>query len=424
MAAREKGPAPRRYSSDGANMKKVEDKGAVQQRVRYGHLVILALCGFVTSFGAHIVATNLPPYAEAVGAGALMIGLLIAVYDFAELVAKPAAGYIADRRGMKLILLAGLIVFILGSLLYLVIPPTFLLFVRFIQGLGAAALSTVSITLVAQYFAAGSGRGRAFGIYNMLKGAGYVIAPALGGFLMQAHGFSMIFIVSAAVGLVALLLSLLLPADRPRKLADDDDGITLKEFFLIFREPRLLPVYGVIVVNMFLVGILFGFLPVYLHSIGYTPLQSGVTVSISTASYLLVQPLAGHLADKVAIRTTVLIGLLVAAIAIVATTFATGAALIVILILAGIGVGTVWTNSDALVSSMVEQSKLGASMGAAQSFKEFGDMVGPLLIGLLTQLFGVRTGFVACGAVAIAFVFLLARASRPAQTAAPQLPRA
>jgi MFS family permease len=41
-----------------------------------------------------------------------------------------------------------------------------------------AALSTISITLVAKYFTAG--RGKAFGIYNAIKGAGYVIAPALG----------------------------------------------------------------------------------------------------------------------------------------------------------------------------------------------------------------------------------------------------
>src|SRR5260370_20090207 len=144
---------------------------------RYWYLLILALCGFVTSFGAHIVATNLPAYAKTVGTGAFMIGLLIAVYDFAELFAKPVAGFIADRRGMKLTLLVGLAIFILGSLLFLVISPKLLLLVRFVQGLGAPALSTVSITLVAKYF--GEGIGKAFGIYNAIEGACFVIAPPL-----------------------------------------------------------------------------------------------------------------------------------------------------------------------------------------------------------------------------------------------------
>ena len=377
--------------------------------MRYAILLILALCGFVTSFGAHIVATNLPPFAEVIGAGAFVIGLLIAVYDFAELFAKPLAGFIADRRGMKLTLLAGLSIFIAGSLLFLVINPKLLLLVRFVQGLGAAALSTVSITLVAKYFE--TGRGKAFGIYNAIKGAGYVIAPALGGFLISGFGFAMIFIVSAGVGVVALLLSLLLPRDKNRSgsLEDDDDEISLRQFFLIFKEPRLLPVYAVIVINMFMVGILFGFLPVYLHGIGYTPLQSGSAVSTATLSYLLVQPLAGYLADRISISATVIVGLALAALAIIVTTFTTGILFLAVIIAAGVGVGTVWTNCDALVGALAEENKLGASMGAAQSFKELGDMIGPLLIGLLTQFFGVRTGFVSCGAVALTCLILLAR---------------
>jgi MFS family permease len=121
----------------------------------------------------------LPAYADTVGAGALMIGVLIAVYDFAELFAKPAAGFIADRRGMRLMLLVGLIVFLFGSLLFLVINPRMLVLVRFVQGLGAVAPSTVSISLVARYFE--PDRGRAFGVYNAIKGAGYVIAlPPVG----------------------------------------------------------------------------------------------------------------------------------------------------------------------------------------------------------------------------------------------------
>jgi len=371
---------------------------------RYWYLFILALSGFVTSFGAHIVATNLPAYAEAVGVGAFMIGLLIGVYDFAELFAKPTAGFIADRRGMKLTLLVGLSVFIAGSLLYLAVSPKLLLLIRFIQGLGAAALSTVSISLVAKYFTIN--RGSAFGIYNALKGAGYVISPALGGFLAHAYGFGAIFVVSAGVGVLALLLAMFLPSDTKRgaKLEDDDDELSLKEFFAIFREPRLLPIYAVIVINMFMVGILFGFLPVYLYGIGYTPVESGTIVSVVTLSYLLFQPVAGYLADKFDIRYTVLIGLLLAAVSIVAITFASGVVMILIGILAGIGVGTVWTNSDALVSSLVDENRLGAGMGAAQSFKEFGDMLGPILIGLLTQFYGVRIGFVSCGLLAILFL--------------------
>jgi len=50
-------------------------------------VAVLGFVAFVTSFGAHVVAVNLPVYVKQV----------VAVYDFAEIFAKPVFGWIADR---------------------------------------------------------------------------------------------------------------------------------------------------------------------------------------------------------------------------------------------------------------------------------------------------------------------------------------
>lgn len=157
--------------------------------------VILGVVGFVTSFGAHIVAVNLPVYAEQVGVGLATIGLLIAAYDFAEIIAKPIFGSVADRQGMKNTMLVGIGLFIAASLLFLYIVPRLLLLVRFLQGIGAAALSAVSLALVGVYFK--KRRGQAYGIYNAIKGSGYVISPVVGGALLLNNNFSSIFIAAA-----------------------------------------------------------------------------------------------------------------------------------------------------------------------------------------------------------------------------------
>ncbi len=97
--------------------------------------------GFVTSFGAHSVAVNLPTYAREVGVGTLAIGLLIAVYDFAEVIAKPLFGYLADRRGQVKTLWAGLGLFSVASAnRFLLLDPRLLLAIRLLQGLGAGGL--------------------------------------------------------------------------------------------------------------------------------------------------------------------------------------------------------------------------------------------------------------------------------------------
>ncbi|MDE3095585.1 MAG: MFS transporter [Chloroflexota bacterium] len=368
---------------------------------------VLGFVGFVTSFGAHVVAVNLPFYAESVGVGVAVIGVLIAAYDLAEIIAKPVFGAVADREGMKRTMLAGIALFTLASLAYLVVPPQLLIAIRFLQGLGAAALSAVSLALVGTYFV--RDRGRAYGIYNAIKGAGYVVSPIVGGAIVLQVNFAAIFPATAAIGVVAFVLSAALPrpAKEPDEVFDDDDDLSWSSFTAVFREPVLLPWYLVIVANMFLVGILFGFLPVRIHELRLDPVASGFFLSLVAASYLLVQPLAGALADRVPAAATIRAGLFLGAASIVLVPFVEGPSLAVISVLAGIGVGTVWTNTDTLVSRLARKGRLGATMGAAGSFKEFGDMIGPILIGVLSQAFGLPTGFVVCGLIGLLSVALV-----------------
>ncbi|MEO6323913.1 MAG: MFS transporter [Thermoanaerobaculia bacterium] len=378
-------------------------------------LFVLGFVAFVTSFGAHVVAVNLPVYAKQVGIGLAMIGLLIAVYDFAEIIAKPVFGFIADRSGMKPTMLAGLAVFSLASLGFFAVDPRLLLVVRLLQGMGAAALSIVSAALVAAYFP--RSRGQAFGVYNAIKGAGYVLSPIVGGAIVWASSFRMIFLACFAIGVLGFLLSLTLPkVPASADFEDDDDGdFSIRQFLSVFKNRTLLPWYLIIVVNMFLVGILFGFLPVYLNTLGYDQLQNGFIIGASTLSYLLVQPLAGNLADRRDPIRVIFGGLVLSAAGVALIPFTTGALLIGVAVIGGLGVGTVWTNTDAMVSKLADENRIAATLGAAGSFKELGDMLGPLLIGVLAQTFGLRIAFVVCGVLGFLSIALLTvtRRSRP-----------
>lgn len=369
--------------------------------------VILGVVGFVTSFGAHIVAVNLPVYAQQVGVGLATIGLLIAAYDFAEVIAKPIFGAVADRQGMKNTMLVGIALFILASLLFLFIDPRLLLLVRFLQGIGAAALSAVSLALVGVYFK--KRRGQAYGIYNAIKASGYVISPIVGGMILLNNNFSAIFIAAALFGALAFVLSLILPTTKKTIELEDDDDFSLQAFASVFKERKLLPWYTVTVVNMFFVGILFGFLPVRVYGLGYDTFATGLILSLVALSYLLIQPVAGILADHTNTAATIRTSLLISAASIILIAFATGIPFILLCITSGIGVGVVWTNTDALISGLAGKGKLGATMGAAGSFKELGDMLGPLLIGVLSQALGLSVGFVICGIIGLLALPLISR---------------
>jgi MFS family permease len=359
---------------------------------------------FVTSFGAHVVAVSLPVYARQAGVGLAMIGLLIAVYDLAEVVAKPVFGFVADKTGMRRTMLLGIAFFVAASLLYLVVPAGLLMLVRFLQGAGAAALSAVSLALVGAYYA--ENRGKAYGIYNAMKGAGYVLSPIVGGLVVARASFRAIFVACAVVGGLAFAAALTLPDPNTRAAIDDDD-LSWGAVLSAVRDPTLRRWYGIIVVNMFLVGILFGFLPVRVYALHYDPRVTAALLSLTALSYLLVQPFAGRRADRVGAEGTIRGGLALSGVATLAIPFATGWALAAACVLAGLSVGTVWTNSDAVVSRLARAGRLGTTMGVAGSFKEIGDMIGPALIGALAQALGLSAGFVICGLLGLACAALV-----------------
>ena len=384
---------------------------------------VLGFLGFATSFGAHIVAVNLPFYAEKVGIGLTMIGLLIAIYDFAEIIAKPVFGGLADKKGMKKALYLGIIIFILASLLYPFVPPKLLIVIRFFQGLGGAALSAVSLAMVGTLCK--DNKGKAFGIYNAIKGLGYVVSPIIGGAIVMQSSFAGIFYACAGIGFIALLLAFTLPADKQKVAGaydDDDDDFSFKSLLGVFKNKTLMPWFLIIVINMFFVGILFGFLPVRIHQLGYDAFNTGLLLSVTTVSYLVVQPIAGWLADKFNQVFILRIGMLLSILATAAIPFVTGPLLIITCIIAGIGIGVVWTNTDTLVSNLAKENEMGATMGAAGSFKELGDMIGPLLMGAISQALGLQWGFVICAVLGgIALLITIMVAKKPKESEAKQL---
>ncbi len=75
----------------------------------------LYAAGFVTAFGAHSIAAGLAGLTETEHASLLTLGLLLAIYDSAEVPLKPVFRALADRIGPRPVLLGGLVVFAVAS---------------------------------------------------------------------------------------------------------------------------------------------------------------------------------------------------------------------------------------------------------------------------------------------------------------------
>jgi EmrB/QacA subfamily drug resistance transporter len=116
------------------------------------------------------------------------------------------AGSLSDLFGRKRILVAGLAGFLVTSLLCAVAPNAlFLIIARGLQGIAGALLVPSSLALIISVFS-GSAQGRAIGMWTAWTGIAFVIGPLLGGYLVDAASWRLIFAINVLPVFVTLLL--------------------------------------------------------------------------------------------------------------------------------------------------------------------------------------------------------------------------
>ncbi|MEV7182922.1 DHA2 family efflux MFS transporter permease subunit [Kitasatospora sp. NPDC093102] len=126
------------------------------------------------------------------------------------------AGRLGDLIGRRRVFVAGLALFTAASLLCSVAAgQEMLIAARFLQGVGGAMASAVSLGMIVTLFPEPAERGRAIGAFSFVGAAGASIGQVLGGVLTQALNWHWIFLINLPLGLAAVLLSLrLLESDR------------------------------------------------------------------------------------------------------------------------------------------------------------------------------------------------------------------
>jgi len=130
------------------------------------------------------------------------------------------AGRLGDLIGRKRMLLAGLAVFVVASLLCgLAGSAEMLIATRFLQGVGGAMFSAVSLGMIVTLFTEPSERARAIGAFAFTGAVGASIGQVLGGVLTDALGWHWVFLINLPIGVAAALLAV--------PLLDDDRGLGL-----------------------------------------------------------------------------------------------------------------------------------------------------------------------------------------------------
>lgn len=371
----------------------------------------LYAAGFVTAFGAHSIAASLGVYSAEQHADLLTIGLLLAVYDGAEVILKPVFGALVDRIGPRPVLLGGLIAFALASASFVVAGnPALLGLVRFGQGAAAAAFSPAASTMVARLAPTG-GHGRRFGSYGAWKGLGYTLGPLIGGVLVHLGGFTLLFATMTALAVAvagwALIAVPAVPAlPRARSTVLDLARRLTRSSFLV-PTLALAAATGALSVGV-------GFLPLYGAAAGLNALTTGAAVSVLAAAAALTQPWTGRARDagRLGDRTGVSIGLVLAALGFGLAAALSGLpGLLAAAVAIGVGAGIITPLAFSRLAEGTPPERLGETMGSAEVGRELGDAGGPLLVGAVAAATTLTAGL--GGFAAVLCIAAVAVARRP-----------
>jgi EmrB/QacA subfamily drug resistance transporter len=403
-------------------------------------LGIVSVALFMVVLDNLVVSVALPTIHRELGASIQALEWTVNAYVLSYAVLLLTGAALGDRFGRKRMFLLGLAVFTAASAAAALARSTDLLIAaRAVQGAGAAIVTPLTLTLLAEAFPQ-ERRGIAIGIWSGISGVAVALGPLVGGAVVQGISWHWIFWINVPIGLavIPLAMRILRESHGPYGKLDLPGlalastglfgvvfglvraqslgwgsapilaslllGLLLLAGFVLWerRTPEpMLPMYffakrSFAVTNVASFAMYFGmfgsifFLSQYMQNVlGNTPLQAGLKLLVWTGGTMVVAPLAGVFSERFGSRLFMFAGLSLQAGALawlnsMTATHLAYSRMLVPFFMAGAGMALVFAPSANAVLSSVRTDQAGQASGANNAIREVGGVLG---IAVLATVF-------------------------------------
>jgi EmrB/QacA subfamily drug resistance transporter len=404
-------------------------------------VVLAALGTFVPTMDIVVVSTALPTLRTHLNASIGDLEWMINSYNLVFAVFMLTGAALGDRFGRKRMFAIGAAIFTLSSMAAALSGTSAeLITFRAFQGVGAAILLPLTITLVADIVPVDK-RAMVIGILGGVTGLGVAAGPGLGGLIVEGISWQWIFWINVPVGaFVTIFAALRLRESKgPHSYLDIPGlllaggamfclvwgavraptvgwgatevvgtlvgGAVLAVVFVVWETRASHPMFPVsyfrnrgftganiasYFMQLVIIGSLFMITQLFQIGMDYSPEQAGVRILAWMAMPMFFAPIGGILAGKVGNRPVLLVGLTMMAggmawLAAATTDTVTYTDLIAPLILAGIGIAVCFPVVMNAVTDAVPFEEIGIATGGNKTIIELGSVSGvAILVAVFT----------------------------------------
>ncbi|MGA2959484.1 MAG: MFS transporter [Thermodesulfobacteriota bacterium] len=366
------------------------------------NLYSLWFAQFIAAVGLSMVIPFLPFYLRELGVVGkesvkIWSGLIFSAPFMVSAFLQPIWGILGDRRGRKPMVVRAMLGLALTNFLmgFAQSAPQ-LLILRFFQG-SLSGFVAPSLALMASCTPREK-TAQALGTLQSALVSGMIVGPLLGGLLAHFMGYRPIFFWTGFFCLTAAIIVIRFVKEDFVRQEKEKRSSLREQFGYVFRSPELRIMLFLLTLVQFSIMIVAPFLSLYVEYLKVSPeyigLMTGIVFGITGVANASTAPLWGKRADRVGYRKILRISLTGITLFIFPQALVTNVYQLLIL-RAGLGVfasGVIPTINTIVQRSTAEKDR-GGIYGIFQSGLLVGNMLGPLIGGLLAASLGLRQIF-------------------------------
>lgn len=370
--------------------------------------------------GAYTYPALLTPYLKTLGISLSFSGYIVASYGFTQMVLRFPLALITDRLGRrKPFIVLGLACVLLSGLgLFLTKAPVLILLFRALAG--AAAAFWVQITsLYISYYAAEGGSTAAVSRINFCQNVAVILGTFFGARVAAARDIEAGFLFGSLIGLAGLLLALFIferkkpspagpaPSSSAAVAPSAPAPAAPKDAFKL-TEPNLFWASMLaILAQMISMGIIQGFAPRYAAELGADTDWIGLMSTLAHVAKAAGTLLCGQILIRwIPARRQLLTVIGASAVLLLVMPWLNLPWLLVQQMLLNAGVGVQMTLLMAQATSQVSAERRTTAMGFFQAVYGLGMVLGPAIVGRVSDLFGFAAAFIVLGMITLGGLLL------------------